>query len=207
MLAQDILDLRDNLQKQVNALSGSAGNMEFFPIGTILMIDGSWQDGRGGWYICDGNEKTLPNGTKQRTPDLKDKFIKGSGSLSKEGGSNALTAAMVPKHTHSIYTDTTKNIARTADKTLTGEFRYMDDESRYLSAREASGVFSSALRRTIDRILYNGVSKNSSHNDTVYLDATHNHTGSASNDNSSTTDSNTSNMPLYYSVIYIKKMA
>ncbi|GBR73308.1 hypothetical protein NO1_0710 [Candidatus Termititenax aidoneus] len=84
MLANDILDLT------------------FFPVGSILMMDGSWTDGRGDWYICDGRD--TPYG---KTPNLIDQFIRGAASSGMTGGSNVaqsitLTAENLPSHKHSI---------------------------------------------------------------------------------------------------------
>ncbi|MDR1322839.1 MAG: hypothetical protein LBK68_00195 [Candidatus Margulisbacteria bacterium] len=80
LLASDILDLT------------------FFPIGMILMMDGSWTDGRGGWYICDGRD--TPHG---KTPNLKDKFIRGSTTSGGTGGGSAtLSEANLPSHNHSL---------------------------------------------------------------------------------------------------------
>jgi hypothetical protein len=85
MLASDILDLT------------------FFPVGSILMMDGSWTDGRGGWYICDGRD--TPHGN---TPNLKDKFIRGGTTSGVEGGSDTgstnvdLTADNLPAHNHPL---------------------------------------------------------------------------------------------------------
>ncbi|MDR1453381.1 MAG: hypothetical protein LBJ25_05350, partial [Candidatus Margulisbacteria bacterium] len=108
MLASDILDLT------------------FFPVGAILMMDGGWTDGRGGWYICDGKEKTLPNGSRQRTPDLKDKFIRGGSSAGGVGGSDSvsanitLTAENLPGHGHAFSgTFTTGNTSVTHTHTVT----------------------------------------------------------------------------------------
>jgi len=78
MLASDILDLT------------------FFPVGSILMMDGSWTDGRGGWYICDGR-----NTQYGKTPDLRDKFIKGgTASGATGGGQVTLTTDNLPPHSH-----------------------------------------------------------------------------------------------------------
>jgi hypothetical protein len=80
MLASDILDLT------------------FFPIGMILMMDGSWTDGRGGWYICDGRD--TPHG---KTPNLADRFIRGGASAGSTGGGSAiLSEANLPSHNHSL---------------------------------------------------------------------------------------------------------
>jgi hypothetical protein len=81
MLASDILDLT------------------FFPVGSILMRDGGWTDGRGGWYICDG--RATPYGN---TPNLKDKFIRGGTTNGTTGGADSnsvtLTANNLPTHSH-----------------------------------------------------------------------------------------------------------
>jgi hypothetical protein len=80
MLASDILD------------------MVFFPMGMILMMDGSWTDGRGGWYICDGRD--TPHG---KTPNLADRFIRGGASAGGTGGGSAtLSEANLPSHNHSL---------------------------------------------------------------------------------------------------------
>jgi hypothetical protein len=81
LLAQDVLDLT------------------FFPVGTILMYDGvNWADGRGGWYICDG--RSTPYGS---TPDLRDKFIRGSGIDPQTGdGEMTLEIRHLPEHKHGI---------------------------------------------------------------------------------------------------------
>ncbi|MDR1322808.1 MAG: hypothetical protein LBK68_00035 [Candidatus Margulisbacteria bacterium] len=81
-------------------------DLTFFPIGSILMMDGSWTDGRGNWYICDGRD--TPHG---KTPNLVNLFILGAVSSGTIGGSSAtqsvtLTAENLPSHKHSI-TDTT----------------------------------------------------------------------------------------------------
>jgi microcystin-dependent protein len=70
-----------------------------------------------GWYLCDGN---IHNGIL--SPDLRNKFVVGAGThynIGSEGGANTvtltatatvashiLTAAEIPKHTHSTIVDT-----------------------------------------------------------------------------------------------------
>ncbi|MDR1323685.1 MAG: hypothetical protein LBK68_04525 [Candidatus Margulisbacteria bacterium] len=168
-----------------------SGLQEKLPIGTILMFNGiGWQDDvtRAGWYRC------IADNVGQGVPDLESRFILGSNASGSTGGSNALTAAMLPQHTHSIYTDATKDTARTTVKTLTGYFGSLDDEgftydgTIFKSKGNTSGAAGSGGGRSVD------------------FDATHEHTGGANNDNSTTTDSNTYNMPAYYTVIYIMRV-
>ncbi|MDR1453852.1 MAG: hypothetical protein LBJ25_07775 [Candidatus Margulisbacteria bacterium] len=184
-----------------NAISSKQDGL---PIGTILMYDGaSWQDNitLKGWYSCDRG-----NYNKGLTPDLEDKFIKGKGSLANTGGSNALAAAMLPKHTHTIYTNATKTTDRTAAKSLTGHLPATDtpySHAYYPYYEKATdGVFSLTNENN-----QWGPSGSDVDNARFVLDATHEHTGGANNDNSGTTDSNTSNMPAYYSLIYIRRCA
>ncbi|MDR1997717.1 MAG: hypothetical protein LBQ83_05280 [Candidatus Margulisbacteria bacterium] len=82
MLAEDILRLN------------------FLPVGTILMYDGSnWVNDTTipGWYKCDGQ-----NGT----PNLVDKFLRGAAAAGETGGADSgsvkLTSAHIPAHTHGL---------------------------------------------------------------------------------------------------------
>ncbi|MDR1997134.1 MAG: hypothetical protein LBQ83_02275 [Candidatus Margulisbacteria bacterium] len=80
MLAQDMLDIT------------------FFPKGTILMMDGSWTDVRGGWYICDGRKTPYGN-----TPNLTDRFIRGGVTAGGTGGGTVtLVTANLPAHGHTL---------------------------------------------------------------------------------------------------------
>jgi hypothetical protein len=180
-------------------------DLTFFPVGSILMMDGGWTDGRGGWYICDGREKTLPDGSKVKTPDLQDKFIKGKGSLANAGGSNALTSAMLPKHTHGLSGNTTSagdhkhglyvgNFYPPSNN-LTGGNQYFYLSEGVTGTDWTAHKFSNIQPSTV---VSHSIQSAGAH--------VHSLSGTtAQNDNSVTTDSNTSNMPVYYSVIYIKK--
>jgi len=84
---------------------GTAGTSGggFVPIGGIIMWSGSITAVPAGWAVCDGT---------QGTPDLRNRFIIGSGSgasyaVGQTGGATAttLTASMIPDHKHQ-YKDT-----------------------------------------------------------------------------------------------------
>ncbi|MDR1452571.1 MAG: hypothetical protein LBJ25_01150 [Candidatus Margulisbacteria bacterium] len=74
-------------------------NLTFFPVGMLLMYDGSgWVDNvtLRGWYLCDGTHGT---------PDLRNKFVRGGAPASRgvTGGGNArLTANNLPRHNHNV---------------------------------------------------------------------------------------------------------
>jgi microcystin-dependent protein len=150
-------------------LASDITNLTFFPVGAILMMDGSWTNGRGGWYICDGQ-----NGT----PDLRDKFIKGSGSETAEGANwRQLSGTNLPSHSHTLSADGN----HTHNVTVHDTTHYNTPASVDYTASEY-GTYLSAVFTT---------SSNGSHSHTVSS------TGSGTTFN---------NMPAYYSVIYIKKM-
>ncbi|GBR74849.1 hypothetical protein NO1_1954, partial [Candidatus Termititenax aidoneus] len=168
------------------------------PLGTILMFDAAgWQDNKTlvGWYAC----TAANHGINTDIPNLESSFLVGAGTAiarGTSGGSNALTSALLPKHTHTIYTDKTKETDRSKDKELTGSIECAEQEQGH------SGILSFSTEET-----YYGWTRGAKDNPKILIDATHEHTGSANNDNSTTTDTNTSNMPAYYAVIYIKRVS
>ncbi|MDR1453845.1 MAG: hypothetical protein LBJ25_07740 [Candidatus Margulisbacteria bacterium] len=196
-------DALDLMASEVQAIANAfSGKQDSLPIGTILMYDGtSWQDNVTlfGWYSC--NRTNYNNGL---TPDLEDKFIKGKGGLANIGGSNALTAAMLPKHTHGFTTSSTS-------KTLTGSFTtfvIIDGASNGgVSHDSALGILSrSSAASVLHDPAYGETKTGVSGYKGISLDATHTHSGTTSNDNSSATDTNAYNMPAYYSLIYIRRV-
>ncbi|MDR1452900.1 MAG: hypothetical protein LBJ25_02870, partial [Candidatus Margulisbacteria bacterium] len=177
-------------EAQVYAVKSAIGSkQDGLPVGTILLFDGAgWRDNATlpGWYSC--NRTNYNNGL---TPDLEDKFIKGKGALADTGGSNALTAAMLPRHAHSITTTAT-------NKTLTGSIRAVPTDEGAV----CSGIISASKWDTEF-----GYKEEEAPVNQISINAVHEHTGNANNDNSSVTDTNTSNLPLYYSLIYIRRCA
>jgi microcystin-dependent protein len=144
-------------------------NLTFFPVGTILMMDGSWENGRGGWYICDGQNDT---------PDLRDTFIKGSGSETEPGANwRQLITANLPSHNHTL----AASGGHTHNVTVHDTTHHNTPNEIDYSAGEY-GSYHSATFTT---------SSGGSHTHTVGS------TGSGETFN---------NMPAYYSVVYIKKM-
>ena len=92
-----------HLDGPVSIGAGGTSGGGFVPIGGIIMWSGSITAVPAGWAICDGT---------QGTPDLRNRFIIGSGSggsyaVGQTGGATAttLTASMIPDHKHQ-YKDT-----------------------------------------------------------------------------------------------------
>ncbi|MDR1996953.1 MAG: hypothetical protein LBQ83_01320 [Candidatus Margulisbacteria bacterium] len=82
-------------------LAEDVKHLKFLPKGTILMYDGSFTDNETlvGWYKCTG--QTTPYGA---TPNLVDKFIRGSAASGAGAGADSvtLTSAHIPAHTHTF---------------------------------------------------------------------------------------------------------
>jgi len=150
------------------------------PIGTILMYDGEgWTDNNTlpGWFQCNGS-----NGT----PNLTNKFIKGSETRGQTGGANSrtLSAANLPSHSHTFSGSTN----------LTGAHQHLSGSnfSRHGSSSVARvGVYANDL----DRAEY-------------YTSSTGNHAHSFSG-TTGAAGSGTAfdNQPEFYTVIYIKRMS
>jgi microcystin-dependent protein len=76
----------------------------------IIMWSGAINEIPAGWALCDGVERTLPDGSKITPPDLRDRFIVGAGNINigEIGGeaTHILTIAEMPSHDHGGVTGT-----------------------------------------------------------------------------------------------------
>jgi len=117
-----------------NISAGTAGAFSGYgtiPVGGIIMWSGSANEVPDGWALCDG--RTISGKT---TPNLKGKFIVGYdpadsdyNAVGKTGGERAvtLTAAQMPKHTH---TSSAKTVGYTAAFNSSKEAATYDDSSK-----------------------------------------------------------------------------
>ena len=173
---------------------GPAGSDASFPSGVIVMWSGSNASIPSGWLLCNGS-----NGT----PDLRDRFVVGSGSSYATGNTGGaasvtLTTSQIPSHTHSFS-------GTTSTKSLTGSFRMMDDNtSDYLCRiRDASGVFSTT-NSTARHINSQGGVAYTNRKNIMNFNASHNHTFSGTT-GSAGSGSSHENRPPYYALAYIMK--
>jgi hypothetical protein len=85
------------------------------PKGGIIMWSGTIDQIPASWALCDGVERTLPDGSKITPPDLTDRFVLGAGrgyAAKSTGGSSIKDLRHthpLPAHTHSV-----NNVRRTA---------------------------------------------------------------------------------------------
>lgn len=94
------------LPRQKIASVGYAFKAEYgVPKGAIIIWSGAIDQIPDGWALCDGVERTLPDGSKITPPNLRDRFIVGAGSgyvVGATGGeaTHTLTVNEMPSHTH-----------------------------------------------------------------------------------------------------------
>jgi microcystin-dependent protein len=92
--------------RQKVASVGYAFKAEYgVPKGAIIIWSGAIDQMPDGWALCDGVERTLPDGSKVTPPDLRDRFVVGAGSgyvVGTTGGeaTHTLTINEMPSHTH-----------------------------------------------------------------------------------------------------------
>jgi microcystin-dependent protein len=116
-------------------------SLGFFPAGTIMMYDADgWQDNvtLQGWYKCAGQEVIIDGQTIEML-DLRDRFVYGdnsSGEGQTLGHKRTLTAATLPRHTH------TKNFTASTET-----------PAAHTHTINLSGVSNRAFRQSGNRIM------------------------------------------------------
>jgi hypothetical protein len=78
------------------------------PKGGIIMWSGEVDQIPAGWALCDGVERTLPDGSKITPPNLKDRFVIGAGggyAVAAAGGNSTINLS----HTHIVGMDAAGN--------------------------------------------------------------------------------------------------
>lgn len=78
----------------------------FVPVGGIIMWGGASDQIPPGWALCNGQSWKAADGSDQKTPDLSNRFVLGSGKRNPgtQGGdeTHTLTQAEMPAHGHSF---------------------------------------------------------------------------------------------------------
>ncbi len=187
-------------------------------VGTIRLWDtsvgGAWADNSTspGWYQCDGN-----NGT----PNLTDKFIRGSGTSGTTGGSDD---AVIVSHTH---TNSLGNESVAHSHTYSTQTVSTESDSHYHSMMFHSGApgggtwrisainrYSSQSpgHRTTTTSSDAGGSHTHTYSGTLTASIDDSHTHTVTIDNTSVATGRTANgtdenMPAYYTLLYIMKVS
>ena len=93
------------------------------PKGGIIMWSGAIDRIPDGWALCDGVERTLPDGSKITPPNLKDRFVMGAGggyAVGATGGSAAINLAhshTINEHSHTYSGNTGTILGEQVDRT------------------------------------------------------------------------------------------
>lgn len=196
------------------------------PIGTILMFDGTnWENDKTipGWYMCDGTNDT---------PNLIDKFIRGSNKAGKTDGSDNVTLIEdnLPSHSHtatSTSTNTvTNNYSAKAAKAVTATtsiqsnghahgFSYDRMPEHENKVKDSTGQGSTHVLDNNKNVSTGGttgdISANHTHSVSITVPAYDPKVDIKVSTSTTTTIGDTgknksfSVVPAYYTVIYIKK--
>ena len=94
-IAANTTEIKNINEKITNIKTNITALQDAMPIGSIIMFNGKAEEIPSGWAICDGT-----NGT----PNLIDKFIKGSNIAGSTGGASQVTlsVAQLPPHRHKV---------------------------------------------------------------------------------------------------------
>ena len=184
----------DKGQKGDEGSAGSTG----IPTGTIAMFGSA--SAPSGWQLCNGGTaltSALQAVVGSNVPDLRDKFVVGSGSsysYGSTGGSSSVTlsTSQLPSHTHGSGSYSASNVSLTGDITKISEC--------YNVAGAATGVFS---KKGTGNSPVTGSSSNSP-TAGVDFDASHSHSVSGTSGGTGS-GSSIENRPPYYAVTYIIK--
>jgi microcystin-dependent protein len=169
------------------------------PSGVILMWSGSVATIPAGWVLCDGNNST---------PDLRNRFIVGSGTGSSyavgaTGGSDSVTLSttQIPGHTHT-FSATTGNMSANATHTHTindpghsHTYTVVNNATNFQVGETAAGYYT--VTTTSTGASGTGISINSA-------SVQHTHTVSGTTDSTGGGLSH-ENRPPYYALCYIMK--
>jgi len=174
------------------------GVFQTFPIGTILMFDGTFVDNSTipGWYICDGTDGAA---------DLTDRFVMCSMTPDSTGGTND---AAVVEHTHTASTSV-ESATHTHTISLTSSTDTFDHTHSYaISSWNGSGSTwcTVYVDTTAHAVTSSASAWNHQHTFTSNVgdnDATHTHTLSLANEG----DAAGTNMPVYYAMLYIQRIS
>ena len=94
-IAANTTEIKNINEKITNIKTNITALQDAMPVGSIIMFNGKAEEIPSGWAICDGT-----NGT----PNLIDKFIKGSNIAGSTGGASQVTlsVAQLPPHKHKV---------------------------------------------------------------------------------------------------------
>ena len=191
-----------------------ASNMtNVFPSGGIIMWSGSIATIPSGWYLCDGNNST---------PNLTDRFVihadadsGGTNDVDDTGGSNTISEAELPSHSHgdgtlatdsdshshgdgSLYTNTTGSHSHGGTYLVTGDEGNLHEDNYDTDRRSmpSAGDHSHTIHGNTD---------SDSHSHVVHGDTdsdTHSH---GVGGDTGSTGSGSDYKPRYYALAYIMK--
>lgn len=159
------------------------------PVGGICMYDGLIADLTDNWKVCDGT-----NGT----PDLRDKFIVGSGTTYALGATGGSKDLIVPSHTHTASFTGSALAAHGHTVNDPTHSHTWGTNNQTQNAVGTGNLGGGATGGAQTSAASTGISINSASAGTPSGTVTVNSTGSSATN---------ANLPPYYALIYIKRVA
>ena len=200
---------------------GSASSAD--PIGTITIWSGTVSNIPTGYQLCDGSASatTELQAIRANVPDLRDRFVVGSGSTYSENDTGGSADSTLPSHTHSLGGNTNSalgnhshNISGSGNTNNTGNHTHTGQRPVPLhvpSGDTDRGDSSSDF--SVDSAVTQTTNSNGSHSHNVSISGntsnsnlSHSHTISG-NIGSAGSSSTGTNLPPYYALCYIIKNA
>ncbi len=174
------------------------------PVGGVIMFDGYASGIPSNWNICDGS-----NGT----PDLRNRFIRGTSNEGDIGAIGGSDAANMPNHTHTApdhyHSANHNHSASFGSGSAASAGNHTHDHNTDQSVQAGSGHY--GMRFSSGGVQSGLVRSAGSHSHNVSGSVTVNtesmNTGSAGGTNCSYSSASGDNKPAYYTLMYIKRVS
>ncbi len=167
------------------------------PVGGIIMFDGFTAGIPSNWNICDG-----ANGT----PDLTDKFIRGTASEANIGNAGGSDTASMPNHRHTGGAHThTASHNHTGSSNSTGAHTHT--VSSYSTTRSQGTYNATPIATLLKDTATRTTSNTGSHSHSITVNTKSLTTSSAGGVYTSYESGGGDNKPAYYTLMYIKRTA
>lgn len=177
------------------------------PVGLICM----WSGGTvpAGWALCNGQTVAKADGSGNiTTPDLRDRFIVGSGgtyTIGNTGGNaiNYISVAQLPAHSHTAWTDVQGYHSHGGVTGWGGEHAHTYQTAPPASDGDSQGASSGASWLDLTRWVDYTTGVSGGHNHSIPGDGSHGHNVGIGNTGSGAA---VENRPPYYALAFIMKV-
>lgn len=200
-----ILQTFPNIKGQVTATHESLNNA--MPVGGIIMWSGATVPA--GWALCNGQTVAKSDGSGNiTTPDLRDRFIVGTGGSYAVGATgglalNYLSVAQLPPHNHPAWTDSQGSHNHGGATTWAGDHSHTYNTPPPASSPDGQGASSGASWLDLTQWVTYSTSVSGGHQHGINWDGAHGHNVGVGNTGNGAA---VENRPPYYALAFIMKV-